>query len=305
MIRTSLMIALVACGDKDAETDEAVDSKDWLSADLAELSSGECPDMSTSGDTVSFLSSGEERTVTIVFPNSPEDGMRIIFFYHGLLEADSNPTNYMATALDFQTMADEYNSIIILPESPIWDLMGQRFHMWDVIDGTFDKDVTFFDDLRTCVANEFDVDLDKLISSGFSGGSLFNTILLSQRADTLAAVVEMSGGADIEVPLYEDEFAPYSSPSTNVPVLLVSGGSSDLWPDASFTLVNFEEATNTLQQRLLADQQFVVRCKHNAGHTITNKAYSTAIDWIVNHEYGVESPYQSDIGSWSDWCEIP
>ena len=153
MIRTSLLIALIGCGDKDTDDSENADSKGWLSADLAELSSGECPDMSTSGDTVSFLSSGEERTVTIVFPTAPEAGMRVVFFYHGLLEAGSNPTSYMATALDFQTMADEYNSIIILPESPIWDLMGQQFHMWDVVDGTFDKDVTLFDDLRTCVVD--------------------------------------------------------------------------------------------------------------------------------------------------------
>jgi predicted esterase len=308
MLLTGLSFLLFSCtslGDK--ETGEDGEQQAWRSAELTELTSGECPNMSTTGDTVTFLSSNEERTVTILFPETPSPGMRIVYFYHGLLNVGSNPTASMAQALDFQSMANEHNAVIILPQSPIWELplIGQ-FHMWDAVEGQYDKDVAFFDDLRTCVASEFDVDLDKLVISGFSGGSLFLTVLLSQRSDTLAAVAEMSGGAEIELGiLVEDTIAPYSSPTSNVPVLLISGGDNDLWPDPSYTLVQFDESSDTLQQLLLADDLFVVRCRHNAGHTITQKAYSTSVDWLLNHEYGVESPYISDIGSWADWCEIP
>jgi len=298
MKRISVLVLLMGCGDK---SEEEEDGKDWSSADLSELSSGECPDLRTSGATVTFFSSGEERTVTTVFPTNQQPGMRVVFFYHGLLEAGSNPTNYMVGALDLQDMADDYNAVIVLPESPIWNLVGQQFHMWDVEDGTFDKDLTFFDDLRTCVANDFDIDLDKVVSTGFSGGSLFNTILLSNRSEHLAAVVEMSGGADIEIPIYENEFAPYSTPISSIPVLLISGGEEDIWGGG---LINFEEATNTLEQRLVTDKKFVVRCRHSQGHTITMEAFNTAIEWLVNHEYGVDSPYVSGISDWADWCEI-
>jgi predicted esterase len=308
MLITGLSFLLLGCtetGNKDTADD--VEQRAWSSAELTALTSGECPDMSSSGATVTFLSSGEERTVTVLFPENPSPDMRIVYFYHGLLNFGSNPTASMEQALDFQGLANEQNAVIILPESPIWEfpLIGQ-FHMWDAVDGQFDKDVAFFDDLRTCVASEFDVDLDKLAISGFSGGSLFLTVLLGQRADTLAAVVEMSGGADIELGiLVEDTVAPYYTPTSDVPILLISGGSNDLWPDPSYTLVHFDEASDTLQQLLLNDDKFVVRCRHNAGHTITTKSYNTSIDWLVNHEYGVESPYKSDIGSWSDWCDIP
>ena len=278
---------------------------DWSSAPLAELSSGECPDMTSSGETVQFTSSGETRTVTILFPSNPQPKMKIVFFYHGLMDPSYSPTGYMAQALNFQELADTYNALIFLPESPIWELMGQQFHMWDVEDGTSDNDLALFDDLRTCATQNFDVDLDALISSGFSGGSLFNTVLLGQRADHIATIVEMSGGANIEVPTFEEKFARYDTPAVDIPVLLISGGDNDLWPDASFPVVHFQEATDTLQNKLLEDNQFVVRCTHNTGHNITNKAFSSAIEWLTTHRYGEESPYEAGIEEWDDWCVIP
>ena len=300
MINTLFLAAIYGCAEQKID-----EGPTWSSAPLAELSSGECPDMTSSGDTVQFSSSGESRTVTILFPSNPQPKMRIVFFYHGLMDPSYSPTGYMAQALDFQDMADTYNAIIFLPESPIWELMGQQFHMWDVEEGTSDKDLTLFDDLRTCAAQNFDVDLDALVSSGFSGGSLFNTVLLGQRADHIAAMVEMSGGANIEVPSFEEKFAPYDTPAVDIPILLISGGDNDLWPDASFPIVHFQEATDTLQSKLLEDNQFVVRCTHNTGHNITNKAFSSAIEWLTTHNYGEESPYESGIEEWEDWCVIP
>lgn len=292
--------SLLGCAEPKTE-----EGPSWSSAPLKELSSGECPDMSTSGQTVNFLSSGESRTVTILFPSAPEPDMRIVYFYHGLMDPSYNPTEYMAQALNFQELADTHNALIFIPESPIWDLMGQEFHMWDVEEGTSDNDLTLFDDLRTCGAQNFDVDLDALVSAGFSGGSLFNTVILGERADHIAALVEMSGGANIEVPTFEEKLAPYDTPSVDVPVLLISGGENDLWPDASFPIVHFQNATDTLQEKLLDDEQFVVRCTHNTGHNITNKAFSTAIDWLSTHRYGESSPYEDGIEGWDDWCVVP
>ena len=154
MFMISLFISMMACSEKDTPEEEG---KSWNSADLTELSNGECPDMSQSGELVTFLSSDEERKVTFVIPSDPQPGMRVIFFYHGLVEANSNPTTYTAAALDFQSFSDAHNALFVLPESPIWELMGQQFHMWNVEKGTSDKDLTLFDDLRTCAAQQFDV----------------------------------------------------------------------------------------------------------------------------------------------------
>lgn len=306
-----LLLSLLACSEEKSETENTEntenidDSKDWEAAALAELSSDSCPNMSQSGELVSFTSSGEERNVVIIFPDELTEDMRVVFFFHGLMPENSNPAKQTASGLQLQSFANSYNSIIILPESPVWDLMGQRFHLWDIEDGTYDNDLVLFDDLRTCVANAFTVDLDKVVSAGFSGGSLFNTILISHRSDTLAAVVEFSGGADLSIPLFENKFAPYSTPVQDIPVLLVSGGENDIWPDPTFTLVDFAAGTDTLQENLLLDEQVVVRCRHDQGHTITNATFEAGLDWLVNHEFGQPSPYASELGDWTADCEIP
>jgi poly(3-hydroxybutyrate) depolymerase len=300
-----LIAVLIGCNSEKG-SDSAEEGRGWLTAELAELSSGECPDMSESGETSTFVSSGEERTVTTVHPSSPDGPMRIVFFYHGLMDPGStpNPTGYMANAMDLQEMADEHNAVIVLPQSRVWSMLGMEFFMWDVEDGTSDNDLALYDDLRTCIAEGFDVDLDKAVVFGFSGGALFTTVVLTQRSDTLAAAVEMSGGADIEMATFENKFSRYETPENPLPVLLAEGGSSDVWPDSSFTLLDFHEATDTLQSKLLADGHYVVRCSHSSGHTITWPIYEVAIEWLTGHSYGQPSPFEGDIGAWESWCEV-
>lgn len=304
---------MIGCGEKDEDSgsatdDTAAEANSWpySVAGLAELSSGECPDMSESGSTSTFLSSDEERVVTTIFPSAPDSDTKVIFFFHGLMDSShGSPSSTFASAFSMQSIADDLNAIIVLPESNVWELFGFSFYLWDVEEGTFDKDVTLFDDLRTCVYNQFQPNMDKLFSMGFSGGGLFTTIITSQRGDTLAGVVEMSGGADLDTGFLEGIVAPYSTPSTSVPVYLTSGGEDDVWPNAQLVIVNFEEGTETLASNLAADGHFVVRCSHSSGHTVTNADFNAAWDFVEAHEYGQPSPYETDgIGDWSSWCEV-
>lgn len=309
-----LGMVLAGCGEKDEDSgssstdDTAAETDGWgyASAEPATLSSGECPDMSTSGATSTFLSSDEERTVTTIFPSAPDSETKVIFFFHGLMDSSyGSPSGVFASSFGMQDIADELNAIIILPESNIWELLGFSFYLWDVEDGTFDNDVTLYDDLRTCVHEQFAPNMDKVFSMGFSGGGLFTTVITSQRGDTLAAAVEMSGGADIETGFLDGVVAPYATPAASVPVYLTSGGEADVWPSTQLVIVDFEAGTDTLAANLAADGHFVVRCKHTSGHTVTNADYNAAWDFVESHEYGQPSPYETDgIGDWSSWCEV-
>ena len=300
---TGLLITLTACGDKEDTGNE----QPWSSAPLA-TKSGDCPTIDKSGDLQTVTSSDETRNVRFVLPESPTENMRVVFFFHGLMPEGSNPTNQMVSGLGLQELADSSNSIIILPESPVWELMGNRFHLWSIEQGTEDKDLQLYDDLRTCVyeaypqGNASSVDLDKLVSVGFSGGALFNTIILSQRSDTLAASVHISGGADLEIATYANPFAPFNIPTNDVPVLLFSGGDQDVWPNASFPIVNFTEGTEHLFSQLQQNDFLAVLCKHNSGHTITPRSYIQSIEWLTEHTYGEPSPYEQPIEDWTDWC---
>lgn len=304
----ALITTILACGDKGEGDDTGATGGTGdggsLTAELAPLSSGECPDLSASG-TSTFLSSDEERTVTVLLPESADGPMPVVFFFHGLMDPASTPqpTEYMATALGLQDLADEYGAVVILPESPVESMFGLEFYLWDVL-GDGQKDLALFDDLRTCAAQELDIDLDRVIAMGFSGGALWTTEVLSQRADTLAAAIEMSGGADVEIPLAEDPIAEYDTPAWPLPVLLQSGGANDIWPNASLVIVDFTAATDTLEQELIEDGSLVVRCEHSSGHTVTNTGFSLAVDWAMNHSYQQPSPWSDgDLGSDADWCE--
>jgi predicted esterase len=243
----------------------------------------------------------------VVIPENLEADAPVIFFFHGLLDPAStpDPAEYMANALGMQSLADENGTVIVLPVSPIMSEYGMSFFMWDVMEET-ETDLFLYDDLRTCVSDELGVDLTRLSLMGFSGGSLFATTLARERSDTIATIVEMSGGADLDVSLFDNLISRYETPAWDLPILLISGGEDDVWPDSSFTLVNFYEATNTLQQNRSTDGLYTVRCDHSQGHTVTTQAYQTAKSWILaDHVYGEPSPFEAEgIADFESWCKI-
>jgi poly(3-hydroxybutyrate) depolymerase len=293
---------LFSCADSSVDSEKEIKDP-YLSAPLQDTSDGECPDMSVSGATTSFSSYGQMRNVTTVFPASSSEPPGITFFFHGLMDPSStpNPSQYMAESMDLQEFADAENMVVVLPESGIWELLGMTFFLWQIEDGTSAPDLTLYDDLRTCAVEHFEANRDRVVAAGFSGGSLLTTVVLSERGDTLAAAVEMSGGANFEVATFEEDFAKYRTPAHQFPVLLSSGGTSDVWPDPTFTVVDFQEGTDILAEKLLEDGHTVGRCQHNSGHTITWDIWDLALTWLSVHEY--DQGYQlDDLSSWG--CSV-
>ena len=294
----NILIPIVAFACRPS-SEEGIQEDPYQSAPLTEISDGTCPDMTISGSTTSFSSYGQERHVTTLFPSNSTEPPGVMFFFHGLMDPSStpNPSQYMAENLDLQEFSDAENMVVVLPESGIWNMMGMEFFLWQIEDGTSEPDLTLYDDLRTCAVQHFGANRDRVVVGGFSGGSLFTTVVLSERGDTLAAAVEMSGGANFEVATFEEDFAKYRTPSHKFPVLLSDGGDSDVWPDPSFTIVDFQQGTEELAQKLLTDGHVVGRCQHQLGHTITSSIWDLALTWLSAHEYGGE--YQlGDVSNW-------
>jgi hypothetical protein len=234
-------------------------------APLAEVS-GSCPDLSVS-TTTTFESSGIEREVTVVVPDAPSGEMGVVFFFHGLMDPGQtpHPAEYMADGLNMQSMANSLNTVILLPVSQTMSMAGFTFFMWDAArEG--DEDLVLYDDLRTCVAQQHDVDLKRLASVGFSGGAMWNTVIIGERSDTLSAAVEASGGSDYTIPLFS------------------------------------EPGTDRLEDHLVEAGHVVVRCDHTYGHTITQGGWNAAIDWATEHVYGEPSPWASDLGDLGTLC---
>ena len=66
--------------------------------------------------------------------------------------------------------ASPTGSVIVLPESPLRDIYGVKFFLWDV-EGASDHDLVLYDDLRTCLAQELSVHLERVSAMGCSGGN--------------------------------------------------------------------------------------------------------------------------------------
>ncbi len=272
-------------------------------AGLAELSDGECPGTNASGIST-FSSDGFERKVAVLFPDGDTEGMPIVFFFHGLMTPADNPVESTVNGLNLQGLADSLPAIVIAPESrPLAMPLVGEVSLWGIM-GDPDPDLVLFDDLRTCAVDRLGGDIRKLSVMGFSGGALWTSQVLMSRADTLASAVEFSGGAELDVPMDGGPFLLYESPAEQTPVLMTSGGASDVWPQG-FTIIDFNETTDTLQGGLRLDGHFAVRCRHESGHTVPQNGWSFGQEWVMAHEYGVDTPYRTEgISSQESWCEL-
>lgn len=305
MLLALLVTACSAPTDDTASDDTAAGPK---TAPLAALSTGACPTLDMSG-TSTFSSSGEDRQVTVIVPSGgvqPGAGLR--FFFHGLTEPSQtdNPGGATAEGLDLQSVSDATGDVWVVPDAPVQNIYNMmEVYLWDLA-LTTDHDLVLFDDLRTCVAQTYDIDLDRVVAMGFSGGALFTTVVLAHRADTLAAAIELSGGSDLEIPGQDNLWSEYSTPASDLPVLLTTGGDTDVWPSTSMPIVDFTAASDTLQGELLTDGHLVVRCADDRGHTMNNKDWKLAQAWADAHTFGQPSPYaDGDLGGDADWCAYP
>jgi len=260
-------------------------------ADLVELSDGECPDMTQPGIS-EFISGGETRKVGLAFPAARPANMPLIIAFHGLNIPGSTPVEAWLDVL--QEAADANNAVIVSPEGLVQDMGVGEFLGWGFL-GDSDVDLALFDDLRTCMAQGFDVDLSRLTLIGHSGGALWSSLLMMKRTNAVTAISEFSGGSDFSIPLFGGPFVSYLDPGREVPLLLVSGGETDVWPTTSFSVIDFESTSDTLQAAMVSDGYQVARCKHDLGHAEWPiETWFLGVEWAVGHEFGVPSPFTAD-----------
>jgi poly(3-hydroxybutyrate) depolymerase len=298
----ALALALPLLGGCDAGGGNGDDDDDDTperdpTAELAELSDGECPDMTQSGLST-FSSGGISRKVAVVFPDDPQPGMPLVFNFHGLTNPGSNPVE--GSLAQLQAEADQDEAVIVMPEARVtaMPLVGEILN-WGILDDA-EADLTLFDDLRTCAVNELEIDRKKVSSWGHSGGALWSSVLLMERSTSLAAVVEFSGGVEFSIPTLGGPYVTYSTPDRQVPVLIASGGPTDVWPQG-FTAVDFEATSDTLEAALVDDGHLVVRCHHQLGHNSIPAAMAAfSRRWDLEHHFSEDTPF--DDGDLPDGC---
>jgi predicted esterase len=268
------------------ETGETGEQETSSLAPLAELSDGACPTL-TASDKVSFSSAGQERELRIWLPEEVTAGLGVVFVWHPL----GGTSRYMNQWLDLEGFAAEYNVVVVAPDS-----RDDNLFEWDFwTDQTYD--VTMYDDLRTCLSQELDVDLTRFSSTGMSAGALWTSELAQIRGDTLATILTFSGGTS-------DEFFPYQTGAGSFPALLAYGGESDQY-NAGVTTLHFDESTLDFASHLYEDGHDVVLCNHEGGHDIPDEGRDMMATWMLPQAYDQPNPFaDGDLTGLPDYCQV-
>ncbi len=172
-----------------------------------------------------------------------------------------------------------------------------------------EPELMFFDDVLSCVDQQFNIDRQRVYGIGVSAGALWLTHMLStDRADHFAAAEILSGGLGQRGTALQMAFTPRAH---KFPALVLWGGPTDRLG------IDFEDASLRLRQALRDDHHFVVSCTHSSGHGIPpitppegQTRFSMLWQFLLDHPYGLDpdtSPYR-DAGAlpdqFEDWCEI-
>lgn len=281
----TLPALLLACTGKATDdtsstgTDDSADTGPQPAA-LAELSNGECPDFSETGS-AKFMSAGEERKVVSYWPADRPEDMPVVFVWHPL----GATARDMVGWLELEDYANEVDAIVIAP-----DALDSNVFDWDFWNGGT-ADVTMYDDLRTCVSQEFNANLKKVSATGMSAGALWTTWLAVHRGDTLSTVLTFSGGTEPVV--------DYSTPAGAFPALLNYGGETDDYNGGGST-VDFQETTINFANELYVDEHAVVLCNHDMGHTIPPDGHDQMEAWLTVQTFG--QPSAVDASALPNYC---
>ena len=281
---------------------------------LRPYSHGRCPRLvgaPTSEASVNrgFRSGSQTRTFRLIVPRSYDgtSAWPVLFAWHWL---NASSGSFVRQG-ELETAAEQMHFIAVAPdgqERPNGDrafLFDWPFaETWGVPD-----ELTFFDDLLTCVSGQYRVDPRRVHGVGVSAGGLWLTYLsTTDRANYFASIEVLSGGLGDVLGVWRMEYAPQPN---KFPALVLWGGPSD------FLGVNFDAASRRYRDALIRDNHFVQQCVHGAGHMMPpidppadgGTRFRPLWQFLLDHPYGMPartSPYQSaglPPGTPS-WCHV-
>jgi poly(3-hydroxybutyrate) depolymerase len=139
-------------------------------------------------------------------------------------------------------------------------------------------DFAMADTILACAVKQGLVDPRRVYTAGCSAGGLQVGAMVFQRSSYLAAAMPNSGGTTFS----------YTMQDSHVPAMCSThGGTSDV------VIINFGDATKTMNTALRAKGGFVVNCDHGGGHCQSPPAVKTAQwEFLKAHPFGVSpEPY--------------
>lgn len=243
-----------------------------------------------------------ERKFLVIVPEDLQDDetLPVVFLWHWL----GGDAQDFYDRGDVQNAANQKRFIAVIPEARDGVLFKWPFSILDP-QSSLDAEFQFFDDMLSCVHEQFNVDKECVSSTGVSAGALFTSQLAGGRGERLASFMSLSGGTGgLTV-------KPWTTPEHKMPAMVLWGGEGDFC-----IAVDFAATSKDLEKNLTAGGHFVVECIHNCNHSTPPfpvpegmTTFAPLWDFFLDHPYWLgpgESPY-NDHGlpaSMPDWCAV-
>lgn len=265
-------------------------------------SGGSCPAIAP-GYNTGFTSDGRSREFMLVVPSNHDASKQyplVFAWYH----ITGNAMDFIEY-IDVQKVADERQMILVVPQDS--GMFEATWPMTPLDNDQASVDLVFFDDLLSCISEQFSVNANCVASAGVSAGGLWTAFLGQRRGKWLSSNLVFSGG-------YPTEFGQYwwnwqESPHTFASLVLWGGPNDQLG-------INFHQASLNYKNHLAGDGHYIVSCQHDNGHGApppdageTEPPVGALFDFVLDHPYWYEgvSPYQTE-GAPADlpsYCSLP
>ena len=179
----------------------------------------DCPTLVPGENT--FTSGGVTRTFQMIIPANPMPGevYPTMVMWHWLKSTSDDLIN---TGM-VQAAADDQRFLGIVPDNIPTDIALTSYDVnwpFDIsqTQARMDQEFTFFDDMLSCVEQQFQVNQQCVSTIGVSAGALFVDQLIQARSNTLSSFVSLSGGVGATI------IKPWVGATHKLPGLVLWGG---------------------------------------------------------------------------------
>ncbi len=259
---------------------------------------GTCPELQPGINAID--SAGNLREFMLVLPEDLDESERlpVAFLWHWL---GGDPEDFLEQG-DVQNAVNQFRFAAVLPYDKGDLIFRWPFTIIDA-DPRVEEELQFFDDMLGCVGEQLNVEPNCVASAGVSAGALFTAQLASGRGQHLSSILSLSGGTGGAV------LRPWGGSLHKMPAMVLWGGAQDFC-----VAVDFNLASQDLEQNLEAEGHFVLECVHNCMHSAPpfevgdgDTAFAPLWSFMMSHPYWLDagdSPYlESGVPEdMPEWC---
>jgi predicted esterase len=215
-------------------------------------SKGTCPALKPGANEIKTGSDTRKFLLVVPSDHDGEEPLPLIFLWHWL---GGSAKSFLQKG-EVQQATDQLRFAAIIPEAKEGTLNTFKWpYSIAALPNQVDDELRLFDDLLSCVSEQYPIQSDCVASMGVSAGALWTDQLAGFRGEYLSSIVSLSGGVGGPV------IKPWKLPARKMPAYVLWGGPKDVC-----VTVQFEQTSKNLQKALSDGGHFQVECIHNCAH---------------------------------------